>query len=50
MKYDRTDVFVKPVPAWKTRWKLAVLWLYEHQWITQKVAQRLIDTAGARLA
>lgn len=50
MKYDRTDVFVKPVPVWKTRWKRAVLWLYERGALSISQAQWLIDAAGARLA
>jgi hypothetical protein len=50
MKYDRLDVFIKPVPAWKTRWKRAVLWLYEREVLSVSQTKWLIDLVGARLA
>ena len=50
MKYDRTELFLKPVPRWKTQWKRAVLWLYEREVLSISQAKWLIDIAGARLA
>lgn len=50
MKYDRASIFAKPVPAWKTRWKRSVLWLYEREFLSVSVAKWLIDVMGARLA
>ena len=50
MRDERLDVFVAPIPAWKSRTKRALLWLYSYGLLSQRATQRVIDVMGLRLA